>query len=566
MGGQNIEPLDCGSTLRKLTRKKSSVRSTLPHPNGTGYRITVTVTASNIPKYKNKKRRSHHIALPNMSTFNPFRANPLSPTSTGASVNTVTSYNPPPSFHSVARDDEMTVFFDDVAELPVISEEAEVRGETGTGTIDLEISLPPTSTLSPTTPEIRIQVEEPALPPLPLSLRSTGSGTRNRAADDNVDFPVPEYLDDLPPAYTLAPDFNHGEATLELGPRRPFQQPPRTPHQSAPSPASTLAAQGNNTPPLSPLLPRGHSHPDRRRHQIIDQIEQVSNSSGVGNLLSGAGTGASSGTVTNRRPPQGQAQEILRHARLFSGVESRATVTNSRPSQGQAQEILKHARLFSGVGSRTGGTTGRGGRLSPFQPPLPPRLSPNPTGGSTHSANARSSAPASTTSNANSSQTPSIPSDANSGFARDFYAAGTGQGLHLSDDEDDDNVPLECAGLGVVMPIEPSGSGSNGSNGGTDDNRPTARHVPGHALLKDGKILVYPKGFTCPICFNIGYKCSDPKHPCKKCWKKYAKPYSPVMSYASDAGSLTTLQRPLPKPNSTPSSLSVPGEGIRREI
>ncbi|KIL58866.1 hypothetical protein M378DRAFT_288707 [Amanita muscaria Koide BX008] len=131
-----------------------------------------------------------------MSTFNPFRANPLSPTSTGASVNTVTSYNPPPSFHSVAGDDETTVFFD-VDELPVISEEAEGEGSelsragtvmsTGTvreeSVIDLEHSLPPTPTLSPTTPEIRIQVEEPALSPLPLSPRNTGFGTRDGAAD-----------------------------------------------------------------------------------------------------------------------------------------------------------------------------------------------------------------------------------------------------------------------------------------------------------------------------------------------------------------------------------------------
>ncbi|OCH96285.1 hypothetical protein OBBRIDRAFT_809207 [Obba rivulosa] len=35
--------------------------------------------------------------------------------------------------------------------------------------------------------------------------------------------------EELPPAYTPAPDVVHGEATIELGPRRPFQQPPRHP-------------------------------------------------------------------------------------------------------------------------------------------------------------------------------------------------------------------------------------------------------------------------------------------------------------------------------------------------
>ncbi|KIL58863.1 hypothetical protein M378DRAFT_288679 [Amanita muscaria Koide BX008] len=499
-----------------------------------------------------------------MSTFNPFRANPLSPTSTGASVNTVTSYNPPPSFHSVAGDDETTVFFD-VDELPVISEEAEGEGSelsragtvmsTGTvreeSVIDLEHSLPPTPTLSPTTPEIRIQVEEPALPPLPLSPRSTGSGTRNGAADDNADFPVPEYQDELPPAYTLAPDFNQGEETLELGPRRPFQQP-QLPRQSAPTPtnlASIPTAQGNNSflssasPSPGPFTSRQTSSLNRRRgplgalqqwtEQFIDQFEQAANASGVGNLRSSA---------------------------------SSATVNNSRPSQGQAQQVPRHARSFSDVGSRTGGTTaGGGGRLSPLQPPLPSRLSPNPTGGSTRSANSvntvntRSSTPASTTPNTNSSQTPSIPSTANSDFARDFYAAGTGQGLHLSEDEDDD-VPLGMRRSGSGLSAGASGDVRSRSSEGLGTSVAPNEPIPGHALLKDGKVLVYPKGFTCPICFNIGYKRSDPKHPCKKCWKKYAKPYSPVMSYAPDSGSTTTLQRPLPKPAS-PSSLSVPGGG-----
>ncbi|KIL58861.1 hypothetical protein M378DRAFT_15206 [Amanita muscaria Koide BX008] len=98
-------------------------------------------------------------------------------------------------------DDETTVFFDN---LPVISEESEECRLDETGTTILNHSLPPTPTLSSTTrftPEIRIQVEEPVLPPLPLSPRSTGSGsgsgTRNGVVDDNVDFPALQYPDPL---------------------------------------------------------------------------------------------------------------------------------------------------------------------------------------------------------------------------------------------------------------------------------------------------------------------------------------------------------------------------------
>ncbi|KIL56910.1 hypothetical protein M378DRAFT_16651 [Amanita muscaria Koide BX008] len=132
-----------------------------------------------------------------------------------AHLSTVTSYNPPPSFHSVARDDETTqLFFDDVdrgcrlylesaneggeviegSELSrtgTVMTTGTVREETdedyksnATAVIDLDHSLP--STL-----EITVQIsKEPPLPPLPLSPRS-GSGTRIGAGDDNAPQSIP---------------------------------------------------------------------------------------------------------------------------------------------------------------------------------------------------------------------------------------------------------------------------------------------------------------------------------------------------------------------------------------
>ncbi|OBZ77841.1 hypothetical protein A0H81_01823 [Grifola frondosa] len=56
--------------------------------------------------------------------------------------------------------------------------------------------------------------------------------TRRPPAGPTSDVPPPAaatndpLTEDLPPAYTVAPDLRSGETTLELGPRRPFQQAP----------------------------------------------------------------------------------------------------------------------------------------------------------------------------------------------------------------------------------------------------------------------------------------------------------------------------------------------------
>ncbi|PVF96814.1 hypothetical protein CPB86DRAFT_816059 [Serendipita vermifera] len=77
-----------------------------------------------------------------------------------------------------------------------------------------------------------------------------------------------------------------------------------------------------------------------------------------------------------------------------------------------------------------------------------------------------------------------------------------------------------------------------------DDGKPTADPTPGHPLLKDGKVLVYPKGFECRKCLNKGFKPhlvfglsfmasafapGDPQSPCKGCWEKYARPYTRLL-------------------------------------
>ncbi|KAF7300781.1 hypothetical protein MKEN_01303300 [Mycena kentingensis (nom. inval.)] len=83
-----------------------------------------------------------------------------------------------------------------------------------------------------------------------------------------------------------------------------------------------------------------------------------------------------------------------------------------------------------------------------------------------------------------------------------------------------------------------------------DDGKPTTTPVPGHPLLRNGQLLVYPAGVVCSKCDNVGYKHSDPAHPCTKCWDKYAKAYTGALAAAPSANESTsthgsTFQRPL---------------------
>jgi len=76
------------------------------------------------------------------------------------------------------------------------------------------------------------------------------------------------------------------------------------------------------------------------------------------------------------------------------------------------------------------------------------------------------------------SSLPQTPSE----FARDFYAAGTGDRL-ISDA----GTPSRVLG---EMPEQ-------------EDRSPTTTPVPGRPLLRDGKLLVYPGGHTCEKCVCV---------------------------------------------------------------
>ncbi|PPQ65147.1 hypothetical protein CVT24_011042, partial [Panaeolus cyanescens] len=137
-----------------------------------------------------------------------------------------------------------------------------------------------------------------------------------------------------------------------------------------------------------------------------------------------------------------------------------------------------------------------------------------------------------------------------SDFARDFYAAGTGEGLigDVARDPPPSSAPATSSSAS-------SRRESSNSSSAQNDRTPTTQPVAGRPLLKDGKLLVYPKGFQCDKCHNVGYKHADPLHPCKKCWAKYAKPFTGPLAFSytrSEPGlspESSNFQKPLPRMN-----------------
>lgn len=73
-------------------------------------------------------------------------------------------------------------------------------------------------------------------------------------------------------------------------------------------------------------------------------------------------------------------------------------------------------------------------------------------------------------------------SRSSSNFVRDFYAAGTAEGIIQPDFE------------------PPTGPPRSIPNSAPDDARPTQYPAVGHPLLNDGRVLVFPRGYKCQKC------------------------------------------------------------------
>ncbi|THH18922.1 hypothetical protein EW146_g2155 [Bondarzewia mesenterica] len=87
----------------------------------------------------------------------------------------------------------------------------------------------------------------------PPTTNSTGSSTQPLEIDTQL-LSQPLTIEDAPPAYTPAPDITVGETTVDIGPRRPFQQPPQLSVQPYFSPQPTGGSSfGWGPPPSHPL-------------------------------------------------------------------------------------------------------------------------------------------------------------------------------------------------------------------------------------------------------------------------------------------------------------------------
>ncbi|KAJ7636173.1 hypothetical protein B0H17DRAFT_1164111 [Mycena rosella] len=156
---------------------------------------------------------------------------------------------------------------------------------------------------------------------------------------------------------------------------------------------------------------------------------------------------------------------------------------------------------------------------------------------------------------------PPPPTTHVSEFARDFYATTSVppggfsdvSGVRATADASTAGYPPPAPSSSPYQP--PSGPPPPPSPGGPPDNgRPTRTPVPGHPLLRGGSMLVYPLHFECSKCNNTGYKHADPRHPCHKCWERYARPYAGALVHAPAASSSApahahaslSFQRPLP--------------------
>lgn len=251
-----------------------------------------------------------------------------------------------------------------------------------------------------------------------------------------------------PPPYTPRPAPDSGETTVEHGPRRPFQPPP----------------------------PRG-STPQRNWSAVQNHVMHTGSSS--------ASLG-SSPSLSNSRSGS-----------LFQQL------TNSLNQVVQNLNNSVVAPQWTGQSSSYPGQQRGSPQSQPYHPPPPhppPSTGPPSMDGSTGS---RFEPPPRHPQSSAASTAPSHPpfspptSSANmrrhsSEFARDFYAAGA------------EYVPQDAYDppTGPPPPPKPMATGTRRASI-SNDGRPTTTPSLGHPLLKDGKLLVFPKGYECEKCTSF---------------------------------------------------------------
>ncbi|KAG1786566.1 uncharacterized protein HD556DRAFT_1507004 [Suillus plorans] len=285
-----------------------------------------------------------------------------------------------------------------------------------------------------------------------LAVESSSAFQYGSAAPHTTD---PLGLDEeMPPAYTPSADTYHGETTVEVGPRRPFQQQPRpshsthrpsNSHSSSHSHSSHTTSSSSNSQPLSPS--------QQRPQQLTWRVP------------------------SSLSAPSGQSYQSRRGGGLVGALVSTMLDAMDSVSGTRDEQMRTIQQSQTGTYAAPHPMSSSGMTQSTYTPPYQGGQGPVLRTPSVH-------------------QTPPR------------------------------NVP--------------------------DDGSPTRTPTPGHPLLHNGHILVYPhEDYTCVKCNNTGYKNYDPSHPCRKCWEKYGKPYTGALMYTSwntnSSSHKSKYQRALPR-------------------
>jgi hypothetical protein len=297
-------------------------------------------------------------------------------------------------------------------------------------------------------------------------------------SDDN------SILQDAPPPYTPNPNIFSGEQAVEYGPSRPFQPvEPVAPqaqatsyHTSTPTFLVTPQSTGLFSWPTQQPWPHTGSHP--QSHQTQDPGHHWSEYPRQ-STLSPNYTGSSVSSHSLPPPPP-------RHPASSLGRSN--TITSFSAPGIPTQPDSEFATAFYSAAP--------GGWLPPPTPapapnPNPPTSYPFPSEAPIHRAGSGngsylsqypppSEAPPP---NPNPSAQYPLPSEA------PVHRATSGSGPHLPQyPPPSEAPPAHLVANHSTIP---------------DDGRPTQTPVPGHPLLRDNKILVYPAGYECDKCAFI---------------------------------------------------------------
>ncbi|ESK83334.1 serine proline rich protein [Moniliophthora roreri MCA 2997] len=443
-----------------------------------------------------------------MSSFNPFR--------TGISPVPTTPSTPQPEFNAQSSSTRISKHESGSTISP-----PQAAGSSETG---VNVSSEPVGALNGRLASAQASTSTATVEQGPSNNTESSTGSNNASEAPRRIDPM-GITEDEPPAYTPGPDVYQGETTIEYGPARPFQPAPRPPrppqHHLTPQPTGWSAVSNHVVRPAQPpsLL-------QQITGTLIDRLNSLS-------------TGGSSYSGYSNDPYNGNRPY------------------NSYPGQGPRPSPPPIQTHQTGV-----------------PPPLPPRHPPSSAsefardfyaaGTGPQSLSQENAAHSPSASTASSYAPPPHPPSSQNGSTQQYAPpphAPPSQNESTQQYAPPSHAPPSQNGATqqYVPPPGPppgmngSGPSSAGSSRPAPDNnrRPTSKPVPGHPLLRQGKLLVYPAGFTCDKCQNIGYKHADPSHPCKKCWSKYAKPFAGAITYSdfspnADAGNGKTFQKPLP--------------------